>query len=100
MSCCLDMEALRPDIYLTDEQKERMRSELHPPTLAERIKTLWEIPTIINFLKIQASELRRTTSPHCRNIQPVDVDQLADVFEALGSRLEETTPHCENEGSK
>lgn len=88
MSCVLDMERLRPDIYLTDEQKEMMRAQLQHPTFAEQIKT-WGIPSIICFLRCQASDFRRTYSPHCRNIQPVDLDKLAEVFESLGDRLME-----------
>lgn len=88
MSYFIDMEKLRPDIYLTDEQKETMRSALRPPTFAERIKT-WGLPSIICFLRCHASYFRMDSSPHCKNIQPIDFDQLAEVFDALANRLTE-----------
>ena len=55
---------------------------------AESIKT-WGVLQIALFLKIQAHDLRLTSTPKHRNIQPADVDVLADFFDAVGERLVE-----------
>ena len=86
MDCALDMERLRPDIYLTDEQKQSMRDALRMPSIAEWIK---ESPNerICAFLKKKASDFRRDSMPSIRNIQSIDCDQLAELFDALAEKF-------------
>lgn len=87
MDCALDMERLRPDIYLADEQKQAMRDALRKPSLSEVIKKL---PTeqVCAFLKMHASDFRGASmSPTVRNIQSIDCDQLAELFDALAEKF-------------
>lgn len=44
------------------------------------------------FLQSQALDLKRDSSPHVRNIQPLDCDQLAELFETIAKRIEELSP--------
>ena len=48
----------------------------------------WRLLQIAWFLKIQANDFNRASSPNMRNIQPVDVDQLGEIFAIIGDRLE------------
>jgi len=82
----LDMERLRPDVYLTDEQKQAMRDALRMPSLAEWIK---KSPNekICAFLKKKASDFRRDSMPPIRNVQSIDGDQLAELFDALAEKF-------------
>ena len=48
---------------------------------------VWDVPQIALCLKMQAYDLRLTSSPNVKNIQPIDVDILADFFESVGERL-------------
>lgn len=52
----------------------------------ERMKA-WDVPQIALCLKMQAHDLRLTSSPDVKNIYPIDVDILADFFESIGERL-------------
>ncbi len=87
MSPFVNMERLRPDIYLTDEQKNAMRAALRPPSLADQLK-MRSVDELIVFLRNQAMQMKLESSPHCKNIQPVDMDRLAEVFDVIAYRLE------------
>ncbi len=87
MSLFVDMERLRPDIYLTDEQKNAMRAALRPPSFADQLKML-SVDELIVFLRNQAIQMRSESSLYCENIQPVDMDRLAEVFDVIAYRLE------------
>lgn len=86
MNCVLDMEKLRPDIYLTDEQKQSMHEALRMPSLAEWIKKSPN-ENICAFLKMKASYFREDSTPSLRNIKPIDCDQLAELFDALAVKF-------------
>lgn len=81
------MERLRPDIYLTDEQKNAMRAALRPPSFADQLK-MRSVDELIVFLRSQAMQMKSESSPHCKNIQPVNIDRLAEVFDVIAYRLE------------
>lgn len=87
MSLFVDMERLRPDIYLTDEQKNAMRAALRPPSFADQLK-MRSVDELIVFLRSQAMQMKSESSPHCKNIQPVNIDRLAEVFDVIAYRLE------------
>ena len=87
MSLFVDMERLRPDIYLTDEQKNAMRAALRPPSLADQLK-MRSVDELIVFLRSQAMQMKSESSLLCENIQPVNIDRLAEVFDVIAYRLE------------
>jgi len=69
---------------------------IHKPTkqdFAESMKA-WNVAQIAWCFKMQAHDLRMTSTYNVVNIQPADVDVLADFFEAVGERLETI---CNNE---
>ena len=81
------MERLRPDIYLTDEQKNAMRAALRPPSFADQLK-MRSVDELIVFLRSQAMQMKSESSLLCENIQPVNIDRLAEVFDVIAYRLE------------
>ena len=87
MSLFVDMERLRPDIYLTDEQKNAMRAALRPPSFADQLK-MRSVDELIVFLRSQAMQMKSESSLLCENIQPVNIDRLAEVFDVIAYRLE------------
>lgn len=87
MSLFVDMEKLRPDIYLTDEQKNAMRAALRPPSFADQLK-MCSVDVLIVFLRSQAMQMKSESSLLCENIQPVNIDRLAEVFDVIAYRLE------------
>lgn len=46
------------------------------------------VDELIVFLRNQAMQMKLESSPHCKNIQPVDMDRLAEVFDVIAYRLE------------
>lgn len=90
MSVCIDMSKLRHEIYLTDAQKEAMGAALRPPSFADQLK-MRSVDALIAFLRNQAMQMKLESSPHCKNIQPIDVDMLAVVYDVLADRLAELT---------
>ena len=81
------MERLRPDIYLTDEQKNAMRAALRPPSFVDQLK-MRSVDELIVFLRSQAMQMKSESSLLCENIQPVNIDRLAEVFDVIAYRLE------------
>ena len=56
-------------------------------TLADQLK-MRSVDELIVFLRSQAMRMKSESSPHCKNIQPVDMDRLAEVFDVIAYRLE------------
>ena len=57
------------------------------PSIGERMRSA-ELPDIAFFLRQEAQTFRRDTSPNIRNLQPIDCDDLAEIFDALAERIE------------
>ena len=61
--------------------------ELRPPSFADQLK-MRSVDELIVFLRNQAMRMKLESSPHRKNIQPADMDILAEVFDVIAYRLE------------
>lgn len=83
------MSIVKPDTIIGLSENE-VRKAFIRPTFAECIGT-WEIPTIVNYLRSQAKDFRGNDASSLENIEPVNLTRLADIYDALASRIEELT---------
>lgn len=83
------MSLVKPDTIIGLSENE-VRKAFIRPTFAERIGT-WEIPTIVNYLRSQAKDFRGNDASSLENIEPMNLTRLADIYDALASRIEELT---------
>ena len=81
------MSLIKPDTIIGLSENE-VRKAFRQPTFAECIG-VWEIPTIVNYLRIQAKDFRGDDDSSLENIEPVNLTRLADLYDALASRIEE-----------
>lgn len=91
----LDLEKLRPDIYLTEEQKKAMREQLIPPDICTRIRNMEPIE-LVAFIRYMASDYQCGGIPSeaydradssVKNIQPVDCNKLYSLLNAIADNL-------------
>jgi hypothetical protein len=91
----LDLEKLRPDIYLTEEQKKAMREQLIPPDICTRIRNM-EPTELVAFIRYMASDYQCGGIPSeaydradssVKNIQPVDCNKLYSLLNAIADNL-------------
>lgn len=75
----------------SQDQIDAFKEAFKKPSLSEWMRNA-RLLDIAWFLKSQASDFKRDSSPHVRNIQPLDCDQLAELFEAIARRIEELSP--------
>ena len=83
------MSLIKPDTIIGLPENE-VRKAFRQPTLTECIG-VWEIPTIVNYLRTQAKGFRGDDASSLENIEPVNLTRLADIYDALASRIEELT---------
>lgn len=88
------MSLVKPDTIIGLSENE-VRKAFSQPTFAERIG-IWEIPTIVNYLRSQAKAFRGDDASSVENIEPVNLTRLADVYDALASRIEVLTNTTRN----
>lgn len=95
----MDLETLRPDIYLSEEQKRKMREQVRPPDKISVVRGA-DTPLLVSLLREIASQYKHefgdvpkryagTSEPTVRNIQGVDVDDLHDLLCAVADNIEE-----------
>ena len=58
-----------------------------PPTIGDRIRNA-ELSDLVFFLRQESHNFRRDTTPNVRNLQPIDCDDLAELFDAIADRIE------------
>ena len=75
----------------SQDQIDAFKDAFKKPTISEWILNA-RLLDIACFLQNQALDLKINSSPHVRNIQPLDCDQLAELFEAIAKRIEELSP--------
>ena len=83
------MSLIKPDTIIGLSENE-VRKAFRQPTFAELVGT-WELPTIVHFLRSQANNFRGDDASSLENIEPVNLTRLADIYDALASRIEELT---------
>lgn len=83
------MSLIKPDTIIGLSENE-VHKAFRQPTFAECIG-VWEIPTIVNYLRTQANVYRGDDASSLENIEPVNLTRLADIYDALASRIEELT---------
>lgn len=75
----------------SQDQIDAFQEAFKKPSLSEWMRNA-RLLDIAWFLKSQASDFKRDSHPSVRNIQPLDCDQLAELFEAIAERIEELSP--------
>ena len=88
------MSLIKPDTIIGLPENE-VRKAFSQPTFAELVGT-WELPTIVHFLRSQANNFRGNDASSVENIEPVNLTRLADIYDALASRIEVLTNTTRN----
>lgn len=85
---------VKPDTIIGLSENE-VRKAFIRSTFAKRIGT-WEIPMIVYYLRSQAKDFRGDDASSLENIEPVNLTRLADIYDALASRIEVLTNTTRN----
>lgn len=75
----------------SQDQIDAFRDAFKKPSISEWMRNA-RLLEIACFLQSQSFYLKRDSHPAVRNIQPLDCDQLAELFEAIAKRIVELSP--------
>lgn len=75
----------------SQDQIDAFKEASKKPSISEWMRSA-RLFDIAWFLQSLTFDLKRDSSPHVRNIQPLDCDQLAELFEAIAKRIKELSP--------
>lgn len=71
---------------------EEWRKMMTPPPLEDVIRN-FDIASLVSFIRINAEGFKRDSSPHMKNIMPIDADRLATFLDAIADNIERYVAH-------
>lgn len=70
-----------------DKMREDFKRAATRPSIGDMVRSA-ELSDVVFFLRQEAHNFRCDTSPHVRNLKPIDCDDMAGLFDAIADRIE------------